>query len=126
MRWHTFIPQTAATQAEVVESQSKSIRFLARKFMEDVVGGDKIFVVKCRAPLEEQDVMSLFLALRRIGPSRMLWMSVAAGRAGEVDVLQPGLFRGYLSRFMDPHNVPGTMQIAEWLLVMRNVVSMRC
>jgi hypothetical protein len=51
-------------------------------------------------------------------------MSIAAQRAGEVDTSQPGLFRGYVSRFMDPLNVPGTLQIAEWLRVMRNVVSM--
>jgi hypothetical protein len=50
MHWHTFTSPTAASQVEMVESQAKSVRFLARKFMEDVAPGEKIFVVKCNTP----------------------------------------------------------------------------
>lgn len=122
MRWHTFVPQSSIGSTEIVERQSRTIVFLARKFMDDAASAEKIFVVKRNIPLCEHEVLPLFLALRRIGEANLLWISVMPERAGEVDVLQPGLLRGYLSRCGDPSDIAGTLRAAEWLRVMRAAV----
>jgi hypothetical protein len=123
MQWHTGIKLDAVTAEALVRQQTKTTNFLARKLMQDIADGEKICVIKRREPLDDPEVMPLFLALRRLGRTTLLVMSASPDRAGQVEEVFPGLLRGYVSRFGGPANIPGTMMTNEWLIVMRGVMS---
>ena len=124
MRWHTFVPPTEATAAQMVERERRRLAFLVRKLLEDIESGEKVLVVRRAAPLSREEVLPLFLTLQRRGNCPLLWISEDECRAGDVEVDRPGLYHGYLSRLADPADIGGTMRLDDWLTVMRKTVAL--
>jgi hypothetical protein len=85
------------------------VRFLARKFREDLRAAEKIFVRKS-ATASFEEIAALHAALRRQGDATLLWVTLANGdrRAGEAEVCQPGLLKGYIDRFSAYEDATGS------------------
>ncbi len=88
---------------DIKAAQWKKLTFLARKFREDLIGGERIFV--CRHGAEfEQEIVHLAEVMRTYGPTDLLWVSLEApGKpAGTVERISDGLLRGYIDRYAEP------------------------
>jgi hypothetical protein len=102
--YHGFLaegsPVTAAAVADFVAAQPRRLRFLRDKLLENMGDGDKLFVWKsmARHTRAERDV--LLSPIRRIGAAWLLWIdgSDAEHPAGSVELAEPGLLLGYISR----------------------------
>ncbi len=86
---------------ELWAQQVRAVGFLTRKLLDDLRSGEKIFVRKGEDSTHPEQVIPLFEALRRHGPATLLWVVVAddAHPCGTVEVLRPGLLKGYIDRF---------------------------
>ncbi len=88
-------------EAETLRGQEiKRLKLLARKFMEDVVLGEHLFVVKRKQPLLAEEVSCLITALRRKGSAWLLWVREADGQhpPGTAELVTTGLIAGYIDR----------------------------
>ncbi len=108
--YHTmkFVGQVAPEALH--RQQVATAGFLIRKLREDLAAAEKIFVRKGEDSTREEDILALHQALRRYGPATLLWVvrEDQAHRAGLVEVLRPGLLKGYIDRFApldDAHDV---------------------
>ena len=104
--YHTFQSPDTLSRETVLGQQTARLRFLRRKLLEDVANGEKIFVIKRIDPLRPEEVMPLYTALNDLGRNWLLWV-VPAGPAhpsGTVEILLPGLLRGYVDRFAPNDN----------------------
>jgi hypothetical protein len=74
--------------------------------MDDVAAGEKIFVIKRTPPLRPEEILPLYAVLNETGRNWLLWMvpSDPAHPPGTVEVLLPGLLRGYIDRFAPLEN----------------------
>jgi len=104
--FHTHRYETSMTEDEVRATESVHLRFLVRLMLEDIEEGSKIFVRRNgrwgnSGP--EDDMLSLYRALRDLGPSKLLWVTLAddAHPNGTVIRLEDGLFRGYIDILSD-------------------------
>ena len=86
--------------------QARAVAFLTRKLLEDLRTGEKIFIRKGEDSTRPDEIMPLFGSLRRHGPATLLWVVVAddAHPSGSVEVLRPGLLKGYIDRFAPYHD----------------------
>jgi hypothetical protein len=74
--------------------------------MEELEFTDKIFVYKFGCGVSEEEILPLLMALNRYGEATLLWV-VPAERdrpAGRVEVVMPGLLKGYIDRFAPDAN----------------------
>ena len=85
---------------EVKSLQLKRVKFLRRKFFEDLEDAERIFVYTGLAAVEG-DIPRLLSALRQFGPATLLWVTLEErGKpAGTAEHIADGLMRGYLDRF---------------------------
>jgi hypothetical protein len=117
---HTFIKNGEATSEEIRSRETNRLRFLADKLTNDAHEAEKIFVIQRRNRLSEAEVLPVFLALRRRGPCRLLWLVPGdeAQQTESVEMVSDGLFRGCLRRFSPPgrHFEPDT---ESWLAVLK-------
>jgi hypothetical protein len=109
MTYHTFQYEQQISIETVREQQSARLHFLRRKLMDDIAAGEKIFVLKRLPPLRPEEVMSVFATLNEQGRNWLLWVvpSDAAHPPGMVEILLPGLLRGYMDRFAPKENAHG-------------------
>ena len=106
MTYHTFQYETQMTLDTVRQQQATRLNFLKRKLMEDVAAGEKIFVLKRTPALRPEEVLPIYAALNEIGRNWLLWMvpADAAHKPGSIEMLLPGLLRGYIDRFAPSEN----------------------
>jgi hypothetical protein len=106
MSYHTFQYEHQMTLDTVRRQQTTRLDFLRRKLMEDIAGGEKIFVVKRTPALRPEEVLPLFTALNQTRRNWLLWMVPADAKhnAGTVEMPLPGLLRGYIDRFAPVDN----------------------
>ena len=106
MTYHTFQYEHQMTLEAVRQQQATRLNFLRRKLMEDIAAGEKIFVLKRTPPLRPEEVLPIYAALNELGRNWLLWMvpSDASHAPGTVEVLLPGLLRGYVDRFAPLEN----------------------
>mgnify|MGYP005809892913 CR=1 FL=1 len=104
--YHTFVYEGQRTVSLIREQESARLKFLRRKFLEDLETGGKLFVYKRNSTVSEEEVLPLLLALHRHGSNRLLWVVPAdeAHPSGTVELAQPGLFKGYIERFAPDEN----------------------
>jgi hypothetical protein len=121
--YHTFVSPNAVTREGMYPREAKRLAFLARKFMEDVVDGTKIFVCKDEFGMSLAEVLPLALALNRHGPCTILWLTAttAPDQHGRVDVIAPRVMRGYLDGLAEVGD-PGAFSLAGWLSVCVNAL----
>jgi capsular polysaccharide biosynthesis protein len=86
--------------------QARAVPFLLRKLREDLRAADKIFVRKGNDSARLDAILPLLRALRRHGPVTLLWVVPhdAQHPPGCVEVLQPGLLKGYIDRLAEYHD----------------------
>lgn len=119
--YHTFVHEGERSVWLMREQEAARLKFLRRKFMEDVANAEKIFVYKRACGVSEEEILPLHLALNRHGDSTLLWV-VPAGRdrpPGTVEVLMPGLLKGYIDRFAPDANAHD-LSFEGWLRVCAN------
>ncbi|MFL5286329.1 MAG: hypothetical protein ACJ8AW_36475 [Rhodopila sp.] len=119
--YHTFVYEGERSIWLMREQESARLRFLRRKFLEELEANDKIFVYKFDAPVAEEEILPLHMALNRYGTATLLWV-VPAERdrpAGTVEVVMPGLLKGYIDRFAPADNAHD-LSFEGWLRVCAN------
>jgi hypothetical protein len=100
---------------------------LRRKFLEDVVSGEKVFVYADHKEHSVtrgiEEVLPLFLALRRRTTANLLWVCPAANdpaQRGVVTEILPGLAQAQLDMFAPPILIGGGISVPGWLTVLCN------
>lgn len=106
MTYHTYQYEAQISLDAVRQQQATRLNFLKRKLMEDIGAGEKIFVLKRSPPLRPEEVLPVYAILNEPGRNWLLWMvpSDAAHPPGTVEILLPGLLRGYMDRFAPSEN----------------------
>jgi hypothetical protein len=119
--YHTFVYEGQRSVWLMREQESARLKFLRRKFMEELESTDKIFIYKFGSGMSEEEILPLHMALNRHGDATLLWV-VPAERdrpAGTVEVVMPGLLKGYIDRFAPDDNAHD-LSFDGWLRVCAN------
>jgi hypothetical protein len=118
---HTFRGAATIDKDTLLRQQRKRIAYLRDKLLTDLAQGEKIFVVwRTEEDLTEDQVMSLFQAMRARGPGRLLWV-VRQDPAGVVQEVKPGLMRGTIDRWRDNRKQTEHLySLQGWLTVLVN------
>jgi hypothetical protein len=104
--YHSFVYEGERSVCSMRQQEAARLKFLRRKFIEELEAAEKILVYKRNAPVADEEILSLFLALRRHGDNTLLWV-VPAERdrpPGTVEMMIPGLLKGYIDRFAPEDN----------------------
>jgi hypothetical protein len=119
--YHAWVLAGEKSPEEIHARECSRLPFLARKLVEDLQGGDKIFVYRGMTPLAERDVNHLASTMRTFGPTTLLWMEVADddNEVGSVEELATGLFRGNIERFAPIQNAHD-FSLDAWIEVCHN------
>ncbi|MEA2769827.1 MAG: hypothetical protein QOD93_2789, partial [Acetobacteraceae bacterium] len=88
---------------------------LRDKLLRDLKSGGKTWVWKSRATTHRNQMQPLLEILRRLGPNTLLWVVEANDehKAGSVERLEPGVIKGYVSRFA-PYDGVTDIDFASW------------
>jgi hypothetical protein len=119
--YHTFVYEGQRSIWLMREQEAARLKFLRRKFMEELESTDKIFIYKFSSGVSEEEILPLYMALSRYGEATLLWV-VTAERdrpAGTVEVVMPGLLKGYIDRFAPDDNAHD-FSFDGWLRVCAN------
>jgi hypothetical protein len=119
--YHTFVYEGQRSAWLMREQEAARLKFLRRKFIEELELTDKIFVYKFAEAVSEEEILPLHMALSRYQPATLLWVVPAErGRpVGTVEVIMPGLLKGYLDRFAPVDNAHD-LSFEGWLRVCTN------
>jgi hypothetical protein len=98
---HAWVMVGEMTPEEVHAREIRRLPFLVRKVLEDLSRGEKIFVFHGMQPLTLAQAGQLSAALRRYGPTILLWVELADDqhKSGSVEKIETGLLKGYIDRF---------------------------
>jgi len=121
--YHTFVYEGQRSVWLIREQEAARLKFLRRKFMEELESTDKIFVYKLASGVSEEEILPLFIALNRYADATLLWV-VPAERdrpAGTVEVVMPGVLKGYIDRFAPDTNAHD-FSFDGWLRVCANAL----
>ncbi len=119
--YHTFVYEGQRSAWLMREQESARLKFLRRKFMDELEAAEKIFVYHFAGPVSEEEILPLHMALNKYGPITLLWV-VQAERdrpPGTVEVVIPGLLKGYIDRFA-PNDNAHDLSFDGWLQVCAN------
>jgi hypothetical protein len=121
LTYHTFVLEGQRSLWLLKEQESTRLKFLQRKFIEELQAAEKIFVYKGLSAVNDEEVLALFTALNRYGPNVLLWVVPhdADHAPGTVEVLADGLYRGYIDRFAPSDNAHD-LSLQSWLHVCSN------
>ncbi|MGD0106067.1 MAG: glycosyltransferase 61 family protein [Rhodopila sp.] len=116
--YHTGIAEGDVEPEEQTVRETTRLGFLRRKLMEDIRTGDKIWVWKSQATTHRDQIQPLLDVLRRLGPNTLLWVVEADSEhpAGTIEVLEPDLIKGTVSRFA-PYEGVTDIDFASWFVV---------
>lgn len=119
--YHTFVLEGQRSVWLLKEQEATRLKFLHRKFMEELQANEKVFVYKQNEQVSPEEVRALFLALNRYGPNILLWVvsTEVADLVGTVEVMANGLFKGYVDRFAPADNAYD-LSLNAWLRVCLN------
>jgi hypothetical protein len=123
LRWPAFVSEIDADQETWRHANAVTLGYLRRKFYEGLRTGRKIYVLKQRRPRPLSEVAVLLTELNRYGNATLLCVTEASQQRlpGEVDLLLPGLMRGYVERFAPDTDVESA-EPADWLRVLANAM----
>jgi len=99
--YHTFRYVHETSAEAVVEENEAKLRYLVRKFREDLEDGEKILVYKRSVTRDVAEILALQAALNRFGGrNRLLWVTESDGQHQPGDVRWVGrrLLRGFTDR----------------------------
>ncbi len=112
--YHTFKNERDVDVAEFHGKEAQRLGYLARMLLEQLDNDQKIFVR--RGGFEANgEIWALYRLLRAFNrEARLLMVQQAPERGGCVERLAPNLYRGFVSKFADPEDVPGTLPYEDW------------
>jgi hypothetical protein len=124
--YHAWVKTGEKTPEEIHARECSRLPFLARKLVEDLQSGEKIFVYRGMKPLPERQVLHLVASMRESGPTTLLWVELADNdnTPGTVEEVAPGLFKGYIERFA-PANNAHEFSLEAWVDVCHNAECLR-
>lgn len=127
MDYHTGRPASDLDMPTLIADETERMRFLARKLIEDVEDGEKIFVLKQDEPLFPEQIAALLDSMRLVGNATVLWIDLAkpGHEAGSVDVVEPGLMKGYIDHFSRLDMGLNTISYDCWSEILRNAWALR-
>lgn len=122
---HAGVAIGAMSPEAAREGQIVRLKFLRRKLLADLEDAEKIFLWRSSVPVPQDSIRRLFVALREFGPNTLLWvpMTDTARPPGTVDMLEPGLLKGYIDRDAD-YGIFDHEVIAIWLDICRNAYTL--
>jgi hypothetical protein len=123
IRWHTNIHRSASDEETIFAQQTMRLAYLRRKFYETLRGGRKIVTISRAEPLKHPnplpyadeffweenqenlrlaEVLSLFFKLNEYGTNTLLYLTRCERdrRSGTVELMAPGVMRGYVDDFV--------------------------
>jgi hypothetical protein len=124
IRWHTNVFGKTSDETTIFEQQTMRLAYLRRKFYEAVRAGRKIMTISRAEPrkhpiplplagesnsweqqserLRFAEVLPLFLRLNEYGTNTLLYLTRCAHgrRPGMVELVAPGVMRGYVDDFV--------------------------
>jgi hypothetical protein len=121
--YHTFVYEGQRSIWLMREQEAARLKFLRRKFMEELEAAEKMFVYKFGSSVSAEEMLPLHMALNRYGDATLLWVVPAErGRpSGTVEVVMPGLLKGYIDRFAPDENAHD-LSFTGWLRVCANAL----
>jgi len=119
--YHTFRYKGEIDEDKFIVSESARLKFLVRKFVEDLRSGQKIFALKRITPLREEEILPVVAALNAYGPNTLLWVVIADSKhpPGTAEWVMPGLIKGYVDRFA-PNENAHDLSLDVWLELCAN------
>jgi hypothetical protein len=143
LRWHTNVFDPSADRPTLFAQQAMRLSYLRRKFYEGLKAGRKIYTIsraeprKQRIPMPPADepefweekpeplrlaeLLPLFLLLNGYGNNTLLYLVPCerGRRSGTVELIAPGIMRGYVENFVIVPD-PEKKDHAAWLRVAVN------
>jgi hypothetical protein len=128
MFMRTFIGETEAPFDKMYASACRRLQYLARKLVDDLTQGSKIFVFRLTdRVLTDAELDRLHAAMRAYGDNTLLYVrhQDAAHRNGTVERAAPGLLIGYIDRFkLSPTGeVSKTPATGSWLRICEHAIA---
>ena len=118
----TPVSAVTVSEAALRRQVGRNFPFLARKYLEDVVAGNKIFVFHRRDPTTEPEARAVLAALAQWGDPTVLWVQFdPAEPPGGVLRLGPRLLRGFLGVPREPYRYASE---ESWISVLVNALAM--
>lgn len=118
MTLHTVISADLIDEAAVLQQLARALPLLIRKFFDDAVRADKIFVLQRRDGVTRPEAEAALAALRLWGDATLLWVTVDAELAGTAGRLGARLLRGYVCDAAGPGGREGESE--SWLSMLAN------
>ena len=121
-RWHTFTYTDKLDKETVLAQQTVKYSYLRRKFFEGLRSSRKIYVFKRDSPLSVAEASALLIELNRHGRNILLYVTLCTnGRpSGMVELVGPGLMRGYITAFAPNDDVGEATDPTIWLRLLAN------
>ncbi|MEA2727866.1 MAG: hypothetical protein QOF70_2341 [Acetobacteraceae bacterium] len=115
LRYSTGIAEGAVEPEVQAGLETVRLGGLRDKLLRDLKSGGKTWVWKSRTTTHRNQMQPLLEILRRLGPNTVLWVVEANDehQAGSVERLEPGLIKGYVSRFA-PYDGVTDIDFASW------------
>jgi hypothetical protein len=118
--FHTHIKIAASTPEAVLAIFDRNIRFLRRKFLEDLRDGGKIFVFQHPEARTVEHARPFLNLLRSHGPNILLFVTEGGEeRAGTVEYLEPDLLHGIIGK-LAPYNAVTGLDVRPWIQICAN------
>jgi hypothetical protein len=114
-------PSVNGLSVEVAtEREARRLALMKRKFQADAAAGRRIYLYASLAPRPIEQVETLFEALARLGPNRLLFVREAGDglAAGEVRLIRPGLAEAAIDA-LATYDAGTTIRTKMWPAVMR-------
>lgn len=102
MASHTFVAESAMPWDKMFRQSCRRLAYLRNKLIDDLSGGQKIFVYKITwRSLTDDELDQMYGAIQTYGRSALLYVDYANSShpTGSVEEIRPGLFVGYIERF---------------------------
>ena len=120
--WHTWARIGDVTAEKILAREQQRLPFLARKLVEELTDGRRVFVRLADSGIREEGLARLRDVLRQYGNPELFFVRLATSDhpADTVERTSDGLLRGYLGRIADEGaNVNATTPSADWLALCR-------
>jgi predicted Zn-dependent protease len=122
LSFHTFLYTEDGAEADIYRKQSRRIRILVEKTLNDLAGGNKIFVYK-HADLTPEVMNEIHDALQAYGPNFLLCVRPRQTASPPEDLHYPNPTLAFAEIDRDGGRSPGCWDIdtARWLVLCRQI-----
>jgi hypothetical protein len=126
LRWRMFGHDDDADRDGSRRANAITLGYLRRKFYEGLRSGRKIYVLARERSIPASEAAALLMELSRTAEATLLCVEEATDdhAPGEVELLMPGLMRGYIERFA-PETDADAVDLANWLRMLANATLLK-